>query len=318
MNLKPMTSRRLFLEGASRAVAAAAVWGSVGSGLELRSAEPILRRSPSKLLLGLAAYSFRDNFIDSSHNRERQPPVDKLISILDFIDICASNHCDGVELTSYYFPKSVTPELLANIRRRTFVNGMVVSGSAVGNRFTMPKGDERDKEMAHVKRWIDHTFAMGGSHLRVFAGDRGKLSEEEARKHCVEALEECCDYAGKRGVFLGIENHGGVVAEPDGLLEIVKAVKSSWLGVNLDTGNFSTTDPYADLMRCAPYAVNVQIKSEIQPRGKSKVLADLPRLVKILKDAGYRGFVTLEYEAAEDAFTAVPRLLAELKRLLAA
>src|SRR5207248_2023692 len=124
-----------------------------------------------------------------------------------------------------------------------------------------------------------------------------------------------CDYASSRGVVLGLENHGGIVAEPDDLLEIVRAVQSPWFGVNLDTGNFQTDDPYADLARCAPYAVNVQIKTEIQRRGKTKELADLPRLVKILRDANYQGYVALEYEAAEDPWQAVPRVLAQLRTL---
>ncbi len=304
------------MEGAGKMLGVA--FGVAGMGIRTRAAGPVERRPSSKLSLGLAAYSFRDYFIDSNHPRDRQTPVGKRITIFDFIDFCAANGCDGVELTSYYFPKTVTPEFLSEIRRRVFVNGMVVSGSAVGNRFTLPKSEERDKELADVKRWIDHTAAMGASHLRVFAGDKGKLSHEEASRLAIEALEECCEYSGKRGVFLGIENHGGIVAEADGLLEIVKGVKSSWLGVNLDTGNFNTADPYADLAKCAPYAVNVQIKSEMQPRGAARGPADLSRLVKILKDAGYRGFVTLEYEAAEDVWTAAPRLLANLKRLLTA
>lgn len=316
MNPRDVTSRRYFLERSSKALAAAAVYGRVGAGANPRASEPVVRRSPSKLALGLAAYSFRDYFIDSNHSRQGHVPENKRISIPDFIDFSASNGCDGVELTSYYFPKPVTPEFLAGIRRRVFVNGMVVSGSAVGNKFTLPKGEQRDKEIADVKQWIDYTAAMGAAHLRVFAGDKGKLPVEDARRFCVEAMEECCEYAGRRGVFLGIENHGGIVADPDGLLEIVKAVKSSWFGVNLDTGNFNTSDPYADLAKCAPYAVNVQIKSEIEPKGVAKGPADLKRLVKILRDSGYRGFVTLEYEAAEDAWTAVPRILGELKRLL--
>jgi len=93
-------------------------------------------------------------------------------------------------------------------------------------------------------------------------------------------------------------------------------VKSPWIGINLDTGNFHTDDPYADLARCAPYAVNVQIKTEVQKRGGANEPADLPRLVKILADANYQGYVTLEYEAAENPKTAVPRYLAELQRLL--
>jgi sugar phosphate isomerase/epimerase len=145
------------------------------------------------------------------------------------------------------------------------------------------------------------------------------LDEEEARKLCISALDECADYAGRKGIFLGLENHGGIVAEPQGLLEIVKAVKSPWLGVNLDTGNFQTDDPYADLALCAPYAVNVQVKVEIRRRGQPKnEPADLARVVKLLRAANYQGYLALEYEAAEDPLKAVPRWLKELKELIAA
>lgn len=115
--------------------------------------------------------------------------------------------------------------------------------------------------------------------------------------------------------MLGLENHGGIVATADGLLKLVEAVKSPWLGVNLDSGNFRTADPYADLARCAPYAVNVQYKVEIQrgSREAPKEPADAARVVRILRDAGYQGFLTLEYEAAEDPFEAVPRHLDELR-----
>jgi sugar phosphate isomerase/epimerase len=107
---------------------------------------------------------------------------------------------------------------------------------------------------------------MAAPHIRVFAGNKGALELVEAKKLCVEALEECADYAGGKGIFLGLENHGGIVAEASDLLDIVRSVKSPWLGINLDGGNFRTDDPYADLARCAPYAVNVQWKVEVHPR----------------------------------------------------
>jgi sugar phosphate isomerase/epimerase len=106
------------------------------------------------------------------------------------------------------------------------------------------------------------------------------------------------------------------VAEPEGLLEIVKAVKSEWFGVNLDSGNFHGADPYADLARIVPYAVTAQLKVEMQAKGGPKQEADLARLVRMLKDGGYRGYVTLEYEAAEAPLTAVPRYLERLRALL--
>jgi sugar phosphate isomerase/epimerase len=117
--------------------------------------------------------------------------------------------------------------------------------------------------------------------------------------------------------MLGLENHGGIVADPSDLLEIVRAVKSPWFGVNLDTGNFQTEDPYADLAKCAPYAVNVQVKVEIKRRGAKAEPSDLKRVATILRDANYQGYVALEYEAAPDPWTVVPRHLEELRAALA-
>jgi sugar phosphate isomerase/epimerase len=94
-------------------------------------------------------------------------------------------------------------------------------------------------------------------------------------------------------------------------------VKSPWFGLNLDTGNFHTDDPYRDLELCAPYAVNVQFKAEMRRRGAAKVEpADMKRVVKILRDASYQGYMALEYEAAEDPWIAVPRLLKEMSVLV--
>ena len=132
-------------------------------------------------------------------------------------------------------------------------------------------------------------------------------------KLCIAGLEECADYAGKHGIFLGIENHGGIVAEADELLEILHTVKSPWVGINLDSANFHTDDPYRDFERCATYAVNVQLKAEIQRRGQKKESADIARLAKILKAANYRGYVALEYESEENPWTAVPRLLKQMQ-----
>jgi sugar phosphate isomerase/epimerase len=142
-------------------------------------------------------------------------------------------------------------------------------------------------------------------------------SEEKARERCVAAIQEACDHAAKYGIVLALENHGGITSTPDQLLAIVTAVKHDAFGVNLDSGNFHTEDPYADLEKIAPYAVNAQIKTEISPKGKGAQEADLKRLVEILRKANYRGYVALEYEAKEDAKVAVPRHLAALKKLLA-
>ena len=290
-------TRRQFLGTSAVALAAP------GFGID-----PIKRSAKSRLKLSLAAYSYRD-FLTG-----KMPPA---MTLDQFVDRCAAMNLDAVELTEYYFPKPVTAEYLARIKRQCYLLGLDISGSPMGNVFTHPAGPERDKEIGRVREWIDWCELLGSPTIRIFAGgaQRGQ-SLEEAQKCCAECIEIACEHAAKKGIMLTLENHGGIVAEADGILTIVKAVKSEWLGINLDTGNFHTADPYGDMARCAPYAVTVQVKTEVQPKGQPKQEADLKREVQILKDAGYRGYVTLEYEAAENPLEAVPRHIEKLRALL--
>ncbi len=159
---------------------------------------------------------------------------------------------------------------------------------------------------------------MGAPHIRVFAGVQPKdFPRAEADKMVISSLKECGDYAAKRGVFLGLENHDSI-GSADTLIPMVKAVNNPWVGINLDSGNFRTADPYKDFAECVPYAVNVQLKVELgHPPAGGKKEADLKRFAKILRDGGYQGWVALEYEAKEDSAVAVPRVLKELKTLFA-
>ncbi|MDB6055631.1 MAG: hypothetical protein JWN25_3154 [Verrucomicrobiales bacterium] len=307
--MSPLQSRRNFLLSSALATTAVAF----GSMVESQAMEKLARKGEPRLFLSLAAYSFRDYFKDSTSKPNPAIPESKKIDLFDFIDYCGANGCIGAELTSYYFPKEISNDFLLKLRRHAFLRGVPISGSAVGNTFTLPKGEKRDKEIQHVKDWVDRCALLGTSHIRVFAGSlQPGMDEEAARKLAIEALEECCDYAGKHGIFLGLENHGGIVAEPDQVLEIIRAVQSKWIGINLDSGNFHT-DPYGDFEKCAPYAVNVQIKEEITVKpSKTPEKADLVRVLDILRKTNYQGFVALEYESKEDPWTAVPRLLKQL------
>jgi sugar phosphate isomerase/epimerase len=309
--MNPLFSRRSFLQRSAVAAGGLALSGTAGLAIE-----PFRRPGRPRLQLSLAAYSFRQYFKDGARGAEAVPASGRRIDLFDFIDYCAEQGC-AAEVTSYYFPASVDEAWLRRLRRHAFLRGVALSGTAVGNRFTLPPGPDRDAEIASVKRWIDHAAVLGVPHIRVFAGNLAKPATlAQAKALALAALEDCAEHAGRRGVFLGLENHGGIVAEADDLLDLIRAAKSPWVGINLDTGNFHTADPYADLARCAPYAVNVQIKAELQPRGKAKGPADLARLVRLVKDANYQGYVALEYEAAADPWTAVPPLLRQLRELL--
>jgi len=117
-------------------------------------------------------------------------------------------------------------------------------------------------------------------------------------------------------VILGIENHD-FSANVDRMLKIVRGVNSPFFGVTFDSGNFHSADPYADLAKIAPYAVNAQIKVHMRPAGKGSEEADFKRIIAILREANYSGYITLEYEAKEDPYTQVPKYLDKLRACIA-
>lgn len=280
-------SRRSFVAGLTTLAAASA------SG-KLSAAEPPERNGQTHMKLSLAAYSFNRFLSRPGRGQKGEMTLD------DFVEFCAKLNLDGTELTSYYFPENVTNEYLLHLKEKTFRLGLDVSGTAIGNDFCLAPGEKRDSQISLCKSWIDHAAVMGAPVIRIFAGKIPKgETEEVALDRCVAGIDECLDYAATKGVFLALENHGGITATPDQLLAIVKRVKPSpWFGVNYDSGNFRTDDPYRDLERIAPYAINAQIKVAVTRDGR-KEPADLHRMVEILKSARYRGYVVLEYEEAK-------------------
>lgn len=299
-----LPSRRTFLKAAAAAVAVPSIPISARSA---RAIPPIGRTRPSHLKLSLAAYSFRDE-LDS------KPPR---MDLFEFVNFAADMGLDGVELTSYYFPADVKPDYLHRLKQHAFNLGLDISGTSVGNNFCLPAGPARDIQLALVRTWIDNAAHLDAPVIRIFAGNVAKGDEEaKAVARAIEGIKESLPYAAEKGVTLALENHGGITASPGQLLKLVKAIDAPNFGVNLDTGNFHGEDPYADLALLAPYAVNVQVKTEISRKGKGKEEADLARVVAVLRDAHYAGYVVLEYEAEETARTAVPRHLKTLRSLI--
>lgn len=275
----------------------------------LSAIEPIRRNGSPKLKLSLAAYSFRKQLT-------AKPGTRGAMDMLGFIDWCAEQDLDGIEPTSYYFPKEVKLTYLSKLKRKAHLHGLDISGGAIRNVFTLPDGPELDKWRNHVDAWVVHYAAIGCPVIRVFAGRAPKgVSEKDAINNAVRNLEKACESAGDKGIMLALENHDFLM-DSGRLMEVVERVNSPWFAVNLDSGNFTDKDPYAAFAKVAPYAANVQLKVELRGASGKKVPADFSRLINILKKANYRGYVALEYEAAEDPYEAVPRYLEALRKLL--
>lgn len=310
-----LTDSRISRRGAM-ALGSAAVAALMTGPRPVLAAVPPQRNGKSHMKLSLAAYSFNRS-LPKSWTPDQLPAAKYTLE--QFIDFCAEQNLDGCELTAYYFPKEISNAYLMSLKERTFRLGLDISGTAIGNDFCLPDGEARERNLKMCRDWIDHSAALGAPVIRIFAGNVPKgESEEVARQRCIAGINQSLEYAATKGVCLALENHGGITATPDQMLKIIEGVTPSpWFGVNFDGGNFRTADPYADLARIAPFAINAQIKVDVAPNGKSEP-TDLARVVKILKEANYRGFLVLEYEASEDPFVAIPGHLKKLRELIAA
>lgn len=264
--------------------------------------------------VGLTTYSLRSRM---RYVRGRETDGD--MEIVDFLEHCAANGIDTAELTAYYFKPDVKKSELHDIRRRAHLLGIDLAAGAIGNNFShRPKSSEAEQQLQYTRDWIDRFAEMGIPVVRIFAGNppRG-MSADEALENVIANLETALVHAESRGILLGIENHDFTM-NIDRLLEILSRIDSKWLGVTFDSGNHLSTasDPYGDLARIAPYAVSAQLKTLIRVNGKQEPV-DFSRVIRILKDADYRGYVILEYEDKEDPKTAIPRALGEIRAALA-
>jgi sugar phosphate isomerase/epimerase len=303
--MKTATTRRDFFKTSLQAGLALGALGTLAPG-SARAIEPIKRTGSSHFKLSLVGYSFRRYFKEGAA---------KKITLFDLVDFCAGHGIFAVELTGYYFPKPCPEEYLFNLKRHCYLRGVAISGTSVGVNFSQPKGEKLNEQIKDVKKWVDAAAIMGAPYVRVFAAKAKDMPLADAQKQCIESIQECANYAGTKGVFIGLENDQGITANADQTLTIIQGVNSPWFGQNLDLGNFKVPDPYADVARCAPYAINVHCKINVHPTAsKEPEPADYARQFKILRDVNYQGYIAMEYEAEPDPYTAIPEMM---KKVLA-
>jgi sugar phosphate isomerase/epimerase len=137
-------------------------------------------------------------------------------------------------------------------------------------------------------------------------------TDEDGFGWVIGSIEKLLPKAEECGVVLGLENHWGLGRTPEGVLRIVNAIKSPWLRVTLDTGNF-LEDPYDKLEQLAPLAVLLQAKTYYGGGEWYSLDLDYPRIAAILRRHKYRGYVSLEFEGKEDPDVAVPKSLKLLR-----
>ena len=252
----------------------------------------------ARLLPGCCAYSYR-KYLETGK-----------MSMEDFILKGGELGLYAVDITTYWL-KSTESSYLASLRHFAFKQGMAFSGTAISTNMCQPDSTKRAEELEKIRHWVDATELLGTSHLRIFGGELPSgATEEQGIQWIVETMKPACDYAAKKGVTLGIEDHGGITAKASTLLEILGRVDSPFAGINLDITNFAE-NYYAQIEACIPYATHTHIRDVFENHEP----VDLDRVFKMFAGAGYKGCMSAEYEGSEDAMTGVPKLIEKIKAL---
>ena len=221
---------------------------------------------------------------------------------------------------------------LQKLKRHAFLNGVDLISLSIHQNFVSPHLSERQKEIDHTLRCLEIAYELGIPSIRLNSGRwmtiqsfdklmeaRGEepvlpgYTEDDGFKWCIDCIEKCLPKAAECGVMLALENHWGLTRTPTGLLRIVNAINSPWLGILMDTGNF-LEDPYDKLKQIAPKTVFVQAKTYYGGGEWYTLDLDYSRIAKILADANYRGYVSLEFEGKEPADSGVPKSLELLRK----
>jgi sugar phosphate isomerase/epimerase len=239
------------------------------------------------------------------------------MSLDELLEFSAEVDFDAVDLTAYYFPGYPTPpsdEYIFHIKRRALHLGLDISGTGVRTDFTAPDPEQRDANLPYIEEWLQAAQKLGAPTLRIFAGHEtpAGYSRAQVTQWVVEGIKKSVTLAAKYGIVLTLQNHNNFIKTPDQLFEILREVDSEWLAVHLDIGSFRSKDPYSDIARVAPYACNWQIKENVYFEDK-QVGTDLGKIVEILRDARYRGYILLETLGEGDPKIKVPRFMEELR-----
>ena len=257
----------------------------------------------------------------------REPKV----TVQEVIAHAANLGADGVDVLHVQMDNE-TPEYLTSLRRQAEDNGIELICLSIHQDFVDPDKAGRDKNIEHTRHCIDIAHDLGISYIRLNSGrwntiksfdelmaNRGiepvlpGFTEDDGFNWCIESIMECLPAAEKAGVVLALENHWGLTRTPEGLLRIVNAIDSPWLGVLMDTGNF-LEDPYNKLEQIATQTVFVQAKTYYGGGEWYTLDLDYPRIAQILKRANYQGYISLEFEGKEDANIGVPKSLELLRQ----
>ncbi|MEW4489561.1 sugar phosphate isomerase/epimerase family protein [Thalassoglobus sp. JC818] len=228
---------------------------------------------------------------------------DKKIDNLDFAKIAKTEFdIHAIEyVNQFFFEKAKDESYLADMKKRAADNGvqslliMVDREGQLGD----PDKNKRAQTVDNHKKWVEAAKFLGCHSIRVNAASRGTYDEQI--EYAADGLAQLTDFAKPLGLNILVENHGGLSSNAAWLSTVMERVADPHCGTLPDFGNFRISDDnwydrYQGVEELMPFAQAVSAKSYDFDENGNDTRTDFLKVMKIVLDAGYRGFVGIEYE----------------------
>lgn len=260
------------------------------------------------LKLSLNAYSFNKQLLDGS------------MSLDDVMEFCGEQGLKAVDITAYYiagYPNVPADDVLYQIKRKAFSLGLEISGTGVRNDFTHADPAKRQESVQLVKNWIVAAQKLGAQTIRIFSGNQKPAGYTRAQilDWMVKDIRDCIDFGKAHGIVVALQNHDDFIKTAADTIEIMEKIRSDWYGLMLDIGSFRTADPYEEIAQTIKYAVTWQIKEKVFIRNK-EVDVDPEKLMNLIRNSGFRGYLPLETLGEGDPKQKIAILLDKFMRTL--
>ncbi|MDA7950554.1 MAG: sugar phosphate isomerase/epimerase [Pirellulaceae bacterium] len=222
----------------------------------------------------------------------------KKIDNLDFAKVTKEEFgIEAVEYVNSFFKRYANDEkYLAKMKKRADDYGVKSLLIMVDGEGQLGHADEkrRKKAVENHYKWIEAAKFLGCHSIRVNANSSGTF--EEQQKRAADGLSQLSDFAAKHEMNVLVENHGGFSSNGKWLVGVMKLVNKPNCGTLPDFGNFYEYDRYQGVTDLIPYAKAVSAKSHLFDENGDEKKIDYYRMMKIVLDAGYDGYVGIEYE----------------------
>lgn len=247
-------------------------------------------------LISCETYSLRDLLFSRRASLEDTPALLKELQI------------PGIAVNDMFFPSWET-SYLEKLKKAIADSGRVITALIMEGNLAMDDPSARQRQIETDIAKIRAAGFLGAPVVRINLGGTGDPEKDDTVgvERCISAFKEMLPLAKKLKIKMTIENHGGVSRTADNILKVIKGTDPKWVGSCLDFGNWPEEVRYESCQKLAPYTYHTHAKSYSFREDGEEARIDYGRILKMLRDARYKGALSIEFEGGGDPLEGVKK-----------